>query len=280
MSHASPTLVQQCYLPAFLERLAVLSLPIFIAADLNIRLDRSGHHHSVQLRSVFSAFGFLVSNSGPTHWAGGTIDILAFRLPVPLSTVDVDCSDHRLLSWLIALRPPVSRPTLAVDRFWCCLDLAAFRSSLVASRLCQSSSWPADSDAAAILYDDVIKRLLDDLVPVRAPLYRRRPSDPWFDGDFRSAKRYRRRLGLAAASARRSLAASPDSDAAADAFVSANSAWLAKWRAYRQLHRRKCSSFWSNEFAAADSPQRIWYTVDRPLGRGRRACDSVSADAL
>jgi Endonuclease/Exonuclease/phosphatase family len=55
-------------LAAFLERLAVFSLPIFIAGDLNIRLDRSDDHHSVQLRSVFSAFGLLVSNSGPTHY--------------------------------------------------------------------------------------------------------------------------------------------------------------------------------------------------------------------
>ena len=63
----------------------MLSLPIFIAGDLNIRLDRSDEHHSVQLRSVFTAFGFLLSNSGPTHRAGGTIDVLASRLPVPVS---------------------------------------------------------------------------------------------------------------------------------------------------------------------------------------------------
>ena len=137
-----------------------------------------------------------------------------------------------------------------------------------------------DPDAAAVLYDDVIKRLLDDLLSVRTSLYRRRPSNPWFTADCRSAKRYTRRFGRAAISARRRLAASPDSAAAADAFVSANSAWLAQRRAYRQLRRWKCSSFWSNEFAAADSPQRIWSTVDRLLGRGRRACDSVSADAL
>jgi hypothetical protein len=103
---------------------------------------------------------------------------------------------------------------------------------------------------------------------------------PRFDADCRSAKRYTRRLGRAAASARRRLAASPDSAAAADAFVPANSAWLTQRCAYRQLRRRKCSSFWSNEFAAADSPQRIRSMVDRLLGRGHRTCDSVSADAL
>jgi hypothetical protein len=83
----------------------VLSLPIFIAGDLNIRLDRSDDHHSVQLRSVFSAFDLLESNSDPTHRAGGTIDVVASRSPVPLSIVVVDCFDTGFYAGLLLLIP-------------------------------------------------------------------------------------------------------------------------------------------------------------------------------
>jgi hypothetical protein len=56
---------------------------------------------------------------------------------------------------------------------------------------------------------------------------------------------------------------------------------MAQRRVYRQLRHHKCAAFWSSEFAsAAGNPRRIWSTVDRLLGRGRRSCDAISADAL
>jgi hypothetical protein len=65
------------------------------------------------------------------------------------------------------------------------------------------------------------------------------------------------------------------------AATAARTAWTAQRRVYRQLRHRKCAAFWSTEFeSAAGNPRRIWSTVDRLLGRGRRSCDAIDADAL
>jgi hypothetical protein len=47
-------------------------------------------------------------------------------------------------------------------------------------------------------------------------------------------------------------------------------------------HRHlKCASFWTGEFtAAAANPHNVWWTGDRLLDRGRRACDSICASCL
>jgi hypothetical protein len=55
---------------------------------------------------------------------------------------------------------------------------------------------------------------------------------------------------------------------------------MAQRRSYRKLRHQKCASFWSAEFASADNPRRVCSTVDRLMGRGRRSCDSVGAEAL
>ncbi len=114
--------------------------------------------------------------------------------------------------------------------------------------------WPDDVDAAAQMYDDVINKLLDDMLPFVSSTRRQRPSDPWFDSECRSAKRLTRRLQRAAHSAHR---------LSAEAAVVAKEAWMAQRRSYRKLRHQKCASFWSAEFAYADNPRRVWSTVDR-----------------
>ena len=51
-------------------------------------------------------------------------------------------------------------------------------------------------------------------------------------------------------------------------------------RAYRQLRDRKCVTCWSDKLTTANSPCDLWSTVDRLIGRGRRACGGLSADDL
>ena len=56
--------------------------------------------------------------------------------------------------------------------------------------LCQPDTWKNyDVDSLARLYDTEIGPVLDRLVPQRTVTCRRRPSDPWFDQEFRDAKR-------------------------------------------------------------------------------------------
>lgn len=260
-----------------LESLAVIDAPLYITGDFNIRLDRADDPHTIQLRSTFDAYGFRVSESGPTHRCGGVLDVVAARSTVLISTHDVDISDHVLLTWPVDCERPVVPPTATSIRPWRRLDMAEFRAALLACPLCEPQLWPQDADCAANLYDDVINSLLDRLLPVTVHLRRQRPSDPWFDSDCRSSKRLTRRLERAASTARRRVGESAEAVAAAAA---AELAWRQQRASYRRLRHQKSLEFWSAELSTHREPHRIWSTIDRLLGRGRRPCTSVDADSL
>jgi hypothetical protein len=95
-----------------------------------------------------------------------------------------------------------------------------------AYRLCQSERWQNVGEMAA-LHDSELAAIADRLVPARTVVCRQRPSDPWFDADYRQVKRLLRRLERAASSA------SKRDDAVAAATV--HTAWMAQRCSYRAL---------------------------------------------
>jgi len=114
-----------------------------------------------------------------------------------------------------------------VRRPWRQLDVSKFRAELQTSALCRPDTWSVfDVDDLAKLYDTEINAILDRLVPPRSITCRRRPTDPWFDADCRTAKRQTRKLERAA------HRADPSDAAAVNA---AASAWYAQRRTYRTL---------------------------------------------
>ena len=269
-------------LTALLEQLVVLRVPLFVTGDFNVRLNRDDCH-AQQLRSLFEAFGLKIGLSGPTHRDGGILDLVAACIDVPVSVVNVERSDHSLLHWPVTSDQATIPSVTVRARSWRRLDDELFRSKLASSDLCLPSSWPADVDAAATLYNDVIVRILDEILPARDVVRRPRPSDPWFDAECRAAKRLTRRLERASLSASRRAADAAGGPTAAATTASAASArelWQAQRRTYRQLRQQKCVSFWSEKFTTAANPRDMWSTVNRLLGRGSRACDGVSAEEL
>ena len=163
------------------ERLAVLSSPTYVAGDFNVHLDRPDNLHAARLQSIFSAFGFIISTTGPTHQSGGTLDLVASRLSTSVSVIDagdfID-SDHSLLRWSVIASPPSAPVHSAVRWPWHRLDLDQFRSELQTSVLCQLHLWPADVNIVAQLFDDVITDLLDHILPTISVVHHPRPSDP------------------------------------------------------------------------------------------------------
>jgi len=111
-----------------------------------------------------------------------------------VSVVDVGLSDHRLLTWSAAARRPQPRSETVFRRPWRSLNIDELRDEMRASSLCQSDNWPDEVDDMVESYDAVLTSILDRLVPVRRIVRRPRPSDPWFDGECRDAKRLTRRL--------------------------------------------------------------------------------------
>ena len=104
-------------LSPLLERLVVLSVPLFIIGDFNVRLD-SDVRHVEQLRSVFEAFGLQISRTGPTHRDGGVLDLVASRDDVPVSVINVERSDHSLLHWPVVSDQPTTPIVTVHARSW------------------------------------------------------------------------------------------------------------------------------------------------------------------
>ena len=186
-------------LAAVLDRFAAYQMPIYVAGDFNVRLDRPDDPHAIQLRLLVDCYGLVLHDTGPTHQLGGTLDAVITHddqngRPAGVTVADVGLSDHYLLRWEVNTVRDSPTPVAVSSRQWRRLDLEQFRSALSTSRLCQPGSWPADIDEMAALYDVELNSVLDQLLPVRHFTRRSRPSDPWFDKECRDAKRLTRRL--------------------------------------------------------------------------------------
>ena len=290
--------VQQSFfdeLTAILDRVATYQEPIFVTGDLNIRLDHQDDHHADQLRLLIESYGLVLHNTDSTHKLGGILDVVITHADTvcqdSVQVVDVGLSDHHLLQWTFNAYREIKPAVTVSSRSWRRLDYDRFESLLSTSRLCQSDAWPTDIDEMAAVYDTELTRLLDQLIPCRQFVRRPRPSDAWFDGACRAAKRQTRRLERAyAAACRRSAAnavssydvATEKSSFAVDEVTAAKAAWFAQRCAYRRLRQQKCSAFWSERIENdRDNPQKLWRSVDSLLGRGRvAASSSISVESF
>jgi len=257
-----------------LDRVTTLSDPVFVVGDINIRLDRPDDPSTRTLVELLMSYGLSCRVSGQTHDRGGLLDVVCTRddLPSPsVDVVDVGLSDHRLLRWSMSFVRPSPVYTSYVRRAWRQLDTASFRDGLSSSLLCRPSTWgELGVDELARLYDDEISAVLDRRIPAKTVRCRRRPSDPWFDQECRTAKRQTRLLE------RRARDTDPSD---VDAYSASNSAWTAQRRAYLALRRRKRETYWQDKIEAERArPQQLWRSIDVILGRGRvPPPDTISA---
>lgn len=77
-------------------------------------------------------------------------------------------------------------------RLWTRLDKDKFMTLRIDSLLCDLCARTSlDAHWLALLYNSTMCHILDNLIPVRVS---RRPSDPWFDDEYRCLKRSSRRL--------------------------------------------------------------------------------------
>ena len=182
-----------------MEQVATYPVPVYIAGDFNIRLDRPDDAPAVQLRQLVDCYGLLLHDSDTTHQLGGTLDAVITRDDVgrsqSVTVADVGLSDHHLLQWSVpAARspPPVELLQTRPRRK---LNVDDLRAALSTSSMCRPDEWPADVDDMAALYDRQLTAVLDhQLIPLREVTRRPRPSDPWFDVECRAAKGQTRRL--------------------------------------------------------------------------------------
>ena len=105
----------------------------------------------------------------------------------------------------------------------------------MSSSLANLDAWTDLSvDELAQLYDSKITTILDRMIPVKTVRCRRRSSDPWFDDEYRVAKRCVRHF-------ERAVCRVAPTDVSAVAAATAS--WKARRHEYRTLLKRKRESF-------------------------------------
>jgi hypothetical protein len=103
-----------------LDRIVTVCEQIFVAGDVNIRLDRQFDPDACRLLDIFDCHGFALHVAcEATHDSAGKIDVIASRpacdaatvacVPV-VSLLDSGLSDHRLLRWSVAAGTPPCPP--------------------------------------------------------------------------------------------------------------------------------------------------------------------------
>jgi hypothetical protein len=260
------------------SRAGLLGDPVVLVGDVNIRLDRDDDPWTCQFNDIISAHGMKCHVTSPTHDRGGLLDVVITPVdqsPMPLvDIVDVGLSDHRLLRWETRLTRPLPTYDTVNTRPWKQLNLDILRSSLLSSRLCDSSAWAGlSADDLAEIYDTELTAVLDVLVPHRSLRIRKRASDPWFDTECRESKREVRRLERASRQASKTNSTSA---------TEAESAWRTACRAYRELLQSKREAFWRTQVdEQRGQPRRLWRSVDNIMGRGKPPdTDDIAADVF
>ena len=151
-------------LSSMLESLAVLTDPVVVTGDINIRLDRPSDPLCTQFTNIIESFGFTNHVSQPTHDMGGILDAVITRSDLPAPTIDVidtGLSDHRLIKWSTDLRRPPPIYVTETRRSWKHFQVDEFRSAIQKSPLCDMDFITSlDADQLANVYDNVIASIL------------------------------------------------------------------------------------------------------------------------
>ena len=251
-------------LSSVLEAFSTRNEPVYLVGDLNIHLERPDDRCTKLFTDVLSAHCLISCCNRPTHDKGGALNVIATRACDRPSSIDVTftgLSDHRLLTWPAPLCKPIPVYTVTTTRPWRKLNTSAFQSALVASDLCSPTKWKfLDVDCLALMFENTITSILDELIPFKKSKCRRRPSDPWFDSECRQAKRALRKAERRLR--RRRLQTS--------SIEAAETEVTALRHSYRHLLRNKREHFWREKIQAEHHrPKQLWRSIDNLMGRSR-----------
>jgi hypothetical protein len=149
--HPSSVAVQQTFfeeLAYVLDQVATYSVPVYLVGDFNIQLDRLDDPHAAQLSLLVQSCGLLLHDTALTHKRGGTLYAVITRAdtgcPDIVNVMDIDFSDHHMLLWSINVTRVAPSVTPVCSRPWRQLDYDHFQTLLLALKLCQPDTWPAD----------------------------------------------------------------------------------------------------------------------------------------
>jgi hypothetical protein len=159
---------------------------LIICGDFNIHVDDLANAASHRLLDLLDAFGLVQHVTGPTQVGHHTLDLIITRADWAPSDVQVNppaFSDHSLIICSFAL----ARPALAVQqhiiRRLNAIDSDAFINAVRQSPICVNVMGTDNRTTAELctLYNDSLRKVLDDLAPPVTITTSSRHSSPWFN---------------------------------------------------------------------------------------------------
>ena len=174
------------------EWLATSSEIVLIAGDINLHMEEN-ELYSQQFRDMLSSFNLIQHVDFPTHRDGHTLDIVAsFEDDISLSSFTAnqnDVSDHSLVTFDMQFFPNVKEEKEIIYRDIKNINVEEFEADIDGIELSESLSFGDNIS----LYNDALSDVLNKHAPVKKKTIKCLPESPWFDGEYISLRRERRK---------------------------------------------------------------------------------------
>ena len=114
------------------------SSPTIIIGDINVHLEKPDDVDSRKLSAIINSVGVKQFMKSPTHELGGLLDVIIVpqdRPPKEVVIMDIDLSDHMLVTLIVNMLSPASVSVNTARRSWKSFYIKDFISQLQMSEL-------------------------------------------------------------------------------------------------------------------------------------------------
>ena len=167
---------------------------VVFTGDFNFHVDDETDKDAMSFIEILNSTNLHQHIQGPTHIAGHTLDLMISRnsdhLICSTKVIQGLPSDHYAVIGLLDFtRPEPSRKSVVYRRLRD-INLDQFKCDI------QSALVNIDSTSPnfAVLFNDVLRELLDKHAPQKTKVIRVKPNAPWYTDKVREARRVKRRL--------------------------------------------------------------------------------------
>ena len=247
-----------------IERTAAYAAPLVVLGDINVHLDDISSTYTQAVNDVLADFNLVQHVVGPTHRDGHTLDVfITDRSTDAYVAADPPLfSDHSLITAsVVCQHAAMQSSSTAIKRRWSTFDIDAFRRNLAESELINNP--PEDCSQLVQLYDDTLKKLLDQHAPLRKCRPVRRPTAPWYDAHCRRVKATTRRLEKMYRKTRTD---------------DARRCWREQFEVQRRTFQQRYADYWRSVISDSGDSKTLWRRLNSLLQPAQSVVEAHSAD--
>lgn len=186
----------------FLENVKIKFGKLLICGDINLHLDVSNNSQTIEFNNILQSHDLFQSINVPTHTSGHTLDVIInSNNTVELNEIDVHADspltfptiDHFPFTFNVSNKVLLNDyKKLITFRNTRNINFEAFKSDLSTSLYsCDTTS--LNFSEMLTYYNSSCSNILDKYAPICTKQITQLPTAPWFDSEYKNARRIRRR---------------------------------------------------------------------------------------